>query len=61
MNRLARIYQGRLGANQQQSQAQLYTAQAGYAATAGRFGAASSIIGGAASATSLAANPAFQN
>ena len=61
MNRLARIYQGRVGGNQQMSQAQLDSAQAGYAVTAGYFGAGSALLSGAGQATSIAANPNFQN
>ncbi len=61
MNRLARIYQGRLGSNQQKSQAMLYSSEAGYDKTAGYFGAATTLLGGAAQATNIASsNPAFQ-
>ena len=61
MNRLARIYQGRLGVNQSISQAQLSTMQASADETAGLFGAGSSILGGISQATSIASNPAFRS
>jgi len=61
LNRLARIYMGRLGINQQRSQSQLYSAESGYASKAGYVGATSSILGGVSGAASLASNPSFQS
>lgn len=61
MNRLMRIYQGKLGINRSTSQAQLDSMNAKNSITAGYFGAGSSILGGVNQATTIASNPNFQH
>jgi hypothetical protein len=61
LSRLSSIYMGRLGINQDMSASALSKAQAGNDMTAGYFGVASSLIGGASKATDIAANPNFGN
>lgn len=61
LNRLTRIYQGRLGINRSMSQSQLDESNASNSMTAGYFGAASSILGGASQATSISTNPSFRH
>lgn len=60
-DRLSRMYQGRLGVNRSQSQAQLDSSQGSNALTAGYLGAGSSILGAANQAASIASNPNFNS
>ena len=59
LNRLTRIYQGRLGINQSMSQSQLDQMQASAAGVAGTFSIIGDAMSGATALGGMASNPAF--
>lgn len=61
MNKLASIYQGRLGINRSISESQLDTTSASADTTAGLFSAGSTVLGGVDSATKIFSNPVFHS
>ena len=60
-DRLARVYQGRLGVNASTSQSMLFGMESSNARTASYIGAASSILGGIGQATNIAGQDAMYN
>lgn len=56
----AAIYTGRVTAGAQTAESQLQNSRAGWSRTAGYIGMGTSILSGASSATSIAANPNFR-
>ena len=60
-DRLARIYQGRLGVNTSTSQSMLFGMESSNARSASYIGAASSLLGGVEQATQIAGQDAMYN